>query len=60
MSITLSFPGMAFFVLAGLLQIFWSAPTLAQEHPQDAKFAWGSGILMCVIGLIVYGLGKIG
>ena len=60
MSITLSFPGMAFFVLAGLLQLFWSAPTLAEEHPQDARFARTTGILMCVAGLVLYGLGKIG
>ena len=60
MKMTLSFPGLVFLVLAGLIQIFWISPTSSEPYPRDARFARITGLVMGIAGIVLYGLGRIG
>ena len=57
MSITLSFPGLVLFLLAGAVEIFWIAPTT--ENAREAKIAGGVGAALLCLGAGWYAAGLI-
>ena len=51
---SLSFPGLVFFVLSGMAEFFWISPLLRPSHPREAGIAKVLGIILILSGIGLY------
>ena len=50
----MSFPGLVFFVLSGVAELFWLSPLLRPSHPREATIARILGIILILSGFGLY------